>query len=318
MAAAPTTSSEAGRRIWLVSPAYARALEGKVPEGSLTNGLYAKTKRVLGHIDDLVQSVTDSPRHSGAIAGEYAEAIREHLLEIIGITAGFILAESASAFLAATPTGVGQLASVVIQLGLAAFGASVALDACGQALQQGQQWLTLAWNAHGDGEQLAAASQEFLKMLVSIAMAALTIAGVRANTGKGLKVASAIEIRPPMLGTPAMATAGGGPVLGGPVLTPGSITSTGPVNLGGPSLMSATGSGAGKAKAKGERESDASLDSRVPAEGFPRKTLRGVSLKWLRKNKPRGGRTFPHASMKAGSGWIRMVSTGFASCVRPV
>jgi hypothetical protein len=33
---------EAGRRIWLVSPAYARALEGNVPDGSLTGGLYAK------------------------------------------------------------------------------------------------------------------------------------------------------------------------------------------------------------------------------------------------------------------------------------
>jgi hypothetical protein len=243
---------EAGRRIWLVSPAYARALEGKVPDGSLTGGLYAKTQRVLGHIDDLVQSVTSSPRYFGAVAGEYAEAIQDHLPEIIGITAGFILAESASAFLAATPTGVGQLAAVVIQLGLAAFGASVAVDACGQALQHGQQWLTQAWTAHGDPEQLAAASKEFLKMLVSIAMAALTLAGVRANAGKGLKVASAIEIQPPMLGwSPAMATADGSLMAGGPLLTPGSIASAGPVNLGGPSLMSATGSGGSKASPEG-------------------------------------------------------------------
>jgi hypothetical protein len=237
---------EAGRRIWLVSPAYARALEGQVPDGSLTGGLYAKSKRALGHIDDLVQSVTGAPRHFGAVAGEYAEAIKEHLPEIIGITAGFILAESASAFLAATPTGVGQLAAAAIQLGLAAFGASVAIEACGQAIGHGQQWLILAWTAHGDEARLAAASQKFLKMLVSIAMAALTIAGVRANVGKGLKVANAIELRPPMLGAPAMAMADGGVVAGGPVLTPGSIASTGPVNLGGPSLMSATGSGAGK------------------------------------------------------------------------
>ncbi|MCG8422200.1 MAG: hypothetical protein MJE77_30120 [Proteobacteria bacterium] len=120
---------EAGRRIWLVSPAYARSLESVVPEGSLTNGGYAKVKRVLGHIEDLVQSVTVSPQYFGEVAGEYAEAIKDHLPEIIGITAGFILAESASAFLAATPTGVGQLAVVVIQLGLAAFGASFAVDA---------------------------------------------------------------------------------------------------------------------------------------------------------------------------------------------
>ncbi|HWN71613.1 MAG TPA: hypothetical protein VNM90_28445 [Haliangium sp.] len=238
---------EAGRRIWLVSPAYARALEGTVPDGSLTDGLYAKTQRVFAHIDDLLESVTDSPQYFGAVAGEYADAIRDHLPEIIGITAGFILAEATSAFLAATPTGVGQLAAVLIQLGLATFGASVAVEACGRALHHGQQWLTLAWTARGDAEQLAAASKEFLKMLVSVAMAALTIAGVRANVGKGLKVADAIKIQPPTLGwSPTMATPDGGLVAGGPVFTPGSIASTGPVHLGGPSLMSAIGSGSGK------------------------------------------------------------------------
>ncbi len=46
------------------------------------------------------------------VTGEYADAMKDHLPEIIGITAGFILAESASAFLAATPTGVGQLAVI--------------------------------------------------------------------------------------------------------------------------------------------------------------------------------------------------------------
>ena len=143
-------------------------------------------------------------------------------------------------------TGVGQLAAVVIQLGLAAFGAKLAADACGQALQHGQQWLTHAWTAHGDPAQLAAASQEFLKMLVSIAMAALTIAGVRGNVGKGLKVANAIKIQPPTLGWPAMATADGAATAGGPVFTPGSIASAGPVDIG-PSLMSAAGPGGGKA-----------------------------------------------------------------------
>ncbi|HWN66612.1 MAG TPA: RNase A-like domain-containing protein [Haliangium sp.] len=278
---------EAGRRIWLVSPAHARALEGKVPDGSLTGGLDARTRRVLGHIDDIVQSVTGAPQYFSAVAGEYAEAIEDHLPEIIGITAGFILAESASAFLAATPTGVGQLAAVVIQLGLAAFGAAAAVDACGQALQQGQQWLTLAWTAHGDPEQLAAASKEFLKMLVSIAMAALTIAGVRANMGKGLKVASAIEIQPPMLGwSPAMATPNG-VVAGGPVLTPGSIASAGPVNIGGPSLMSATGSGAGKAKADSrasqEQPERRNVESHENAGGHTDEKHIGKSESWLRQ-----------------------------------
>ncbi|HWN66998.1 MAG TPA: RNase A-like domain-containing protein [Haliangium sp.] len=277
---------EAGRRIWLVSPVYARTLEGEVPDGSLTGGLYGKSKRALGHIEDLVQSVTESPRHFGVVAGDYADAIQEHLPEIIGITAGFIMAESLSAFLAATPTGVGQLAAVVIQLGLAAFGASAAIEACGQALEHGKQWLTLAWTAHGDEKQLAAASQQFLKMLVSIAMAALTIAGVRANVGKGLKVASAIEIRPPMLGSPAMATAGSG-VAGGPALVPGSIATAGPVNLGGPSLMSATGAGTTKAKAEpgastGQPERR-DVRSHESAGGHTGERHIGKSEHWLRQ-----------------------------------
>lgn len=279
---------EAGRRIWLVSPTHARALSGEVPDGSLTGGLYAKSQRALGHIDDIVQSVTESPQYFGAVAGEYAEAIEDHLPEIIGITAGFILAESLSAFLAATPTGVGQLAAVVIQLGLAAFGANVAIDACGQAIEHGKQWLTLAWTAHGDEEQLAAASQQFLKMLVSIAMAALTLAGVRANMGKGLKVADAIKIQPPRMGwSPAMATADGSVTAGGPVFTPGSIASAGPVNLGGPSLMSATGAGGTKAKAepgpsKGQPERR-DVGAHESAGGHTGEKHIGKSEHWLRQ-----------------------------------
>jgi hypothetical protein len=227
---------EAGRRIWLVSPAYARALEGLVPAGSLTSGLYAKTKRVLGHLEDILQSVTDSPRYFGAVAGEYAEAIKAHLPEIIGITAAFILAEATSAFLAATPTGVGQIAAVVIQFGLAAFGAKFAIDAGVQAVEHATQWLTLAWTANGDAKKLEAASKEFLKMLVSIAMAALAIAGISGNIGKGLKIASSIKIQPPTLGfSPAMVTSTGQVTPGGLVFTPGSVTTTGLSR--GPTLM---------------------------------------------------------------------------------
>jgi hypothetical protein len=221
---------EAGRRIWLVSPAYAKALEGLVPSGSRTGGLSAKASRVLGHLEDILKSVTDSPKHFGAVVGEVAEAIKEYLPEIIGITAGFILAESASAFLAATPTGVGQLAAIVIQLGLATFGAKAALDAGVQALEHGEKWLTLAWTAKGDRKKLQEASQEFLKMLVSVALAALAVTGMKGNLGKGLKIADAIKIQPPRLGgLSAMVTPEGAVIGGGPVFTPGSIASTGPV-----------------------------------------------------------------------------------------
>jgi hypothetical protein len=277
---------EAGRRIWLVSPAYARAQEGEVPDGSLTGGLHARARRVLGHIDDLVQSVTESPRYLGVIAGEYAGAIEEHLPEIVGITAGFLLAESASAFLAATPTGVGQLAAAVIQLGLAAFGAKVAIDTCVQALEHGAQWLTLAWTAHGDPAQRASASKEFLKMLVSIALAALAVAGVRGDAGKGLKVAGAIEIQPPRLGWPAMATADGAVAAGGPVFTPGSITSAGPVDIG-LSLMSAGGAGGSKisddAGASQDRPERRDVESHESAGGHTTERHVGKSESWLRR-----------------------------------
>jgi hypothetical protein len=197
----------AGHRIWLVSPAYARALESVVPSGSLTGGAVAKVQRFAGHVEDILESVTESPSHFGEIAGEYAEAIRQHLPEIIGIVAGFIMAEALSAFLAATPTGVGQIAAIVIQLGLAAFGAVGLVQAGIEALKHAEKWLTLAWSANGKQDQLALASKEFLKMLVSIAMAALAYLGVKGNLGKAVKIAGSL---PPPSAMPALAVAGGG------------------------------------------------------------------------------------------------------------
>ena len=138
------------------------------------------------------------------MAGEYGQAIHDHILEIVGIVAAFIMAEALSAFLAATPTGVGQIAAVVIQLGLAAFGAYGMVEAGAQALQHAGRWLNLAWTASGKEDQIAAASKEFLKMLVSIAMAALAYLGVKGNMGNAVKIARAMP--PPMV--PAFATAG--------------------------------------------------------------------------------------------------------------
>jgi hypothetical protein len=196
---------EAGRRIWLVSPAYARAVEGVVPDGSLTNGAVAKVKRFLGHIEDIMLSVIDSPNHLGEVAGEYAQAIRDNAVEIVGIVAAFVAAEALSMFLAATPTGVGQIAAVVIQLGLAAFGAYGMVTAGVEALGHAREWLKLAWTASGDPDKISAASREFVKMLVSIAMAALAYLGVKGNLARAVKVAKAVPFP-----TPAFAVAGGG------------------------------------------------------------------------------------------------------------
>jgi hypothetical protein len=103
-------------------------------------------------------------------------------------------------------------------------------------------------------------------------MAALSIAGVRANVGKGLKVADAIKIQPPA-------------VAGGPVCTPGSIASTGPVDIG-PSLMAATGVGAGKA-----RPDESSSTERLDAEGAAKESSRARRNEHLagERNKGRAG-----------------------------
>ena len=44
------------------------------------------------------------------------------------------------------------------------------------------EWLTMAWTARGKrGDGIAAASKEFLKMLVALALAALFARGAKAN-----------------------------------------------------------------------------------------------------------------------------------------
>jgi len=197
----------AGHRIWLVSPDYAKALEGVVPSGSLTGGAVAKVKRFGEHLRDILQSVTESRNHFGEVAGEFAEAIRDHLSAIVGITAGFLTLEAGSMFLAATPTGVGQAAAAVIQLALSAFGAAGMVEAGIEALKHGGAWLTTAWTAHGKPELITEASKEFLRMLVAVAVAALGYLGAKGNYKNALKIANNM----PTGSLPAFATAGHAP-----------------------------------------------------------------------------------------------------------
>ncbi|HET7502562.1 MAG TPA: DUF4157 domain-containing protein [Kofleriaceae bacterium] len=230
----------AGHRIWLVSPSYAQALEALVPSGSLTHGAVAKVKRFAGHIEDILHSVTHSPQYFGEVASEYAQAIREHLPAIVGIVAGFLMAEVTSALLAVTPTGVGQIVATVIQLGLSAFGAAGAIQAGVEAIKHGGEWLTIAWTAQGKDDRIAVASKEFLKMLVGIAAAALSALGAKANHGNALKIASSM----PTGGLPALAVAGGGQMGGAGTATGVLIgPSTGSLGIAGNAMMQADDTG---------------------------------------------------------------------------
>jgi len=197
---------QAGHRIWLVSAEFARSLEGIVPSGSLTGGAVAKARRFAGHVQDILHSVTESRRYLGEVAGEYAQAIRDHESEILGIVGAFLAAEALSALLAAVPTGVTQIIAVVIQLILSAIGAAGMVEAGIAAAQHGAAWLTTAWTASGKPDKLADASREFIQMLVSLAMAALSYLGAKGNYGNALKIASSM----PTGGLPALAVVGGG------------------------------------------------------------------------------------------------------------
>jgi hypothetical protein len=242
-----------------------------VPSGSITGGAWAKAKDAGKHLEDILSSVTGCGAYFGEVSGEYRDAIMEHLPEIIGITAAFIAAEALSAFLAATPTGVGQLAAAVIQLGLAAFGAKAFVDAGGQALSHASDWLTTAWTANGDPKKLAAASKSFLKMLVSIAMAALALLGARGNTGKGLKLADGVTITPPSIRMmPAMTP--GGATVGVPVFQPGSITAA-PTVVGGSGATLMTGAGVGSSKANVGRGKTLTPEQQKRVDELERKIL---------------------------------------------
>lgn len=256
----------AGSRIWLPGGVFALSLSGQVPDGSFTDGAVAHARAAVAHVTDLIASVKQAPAVFDEVAGEYADAIREHLPQIIGVTVAFVAAELASVSLAASPTGVGQLAAAAIQLGLAAFGATGAVEAAAGALTEAEAWLTGAWQAEGDPDAIAEASRSFVRMLVQIALAAMAALGVKANLGRGLKIAEAIHITPPSLGvSPPMVTPGGVVVGGGPSFKPGSIATTGPVAIsnvpasGGYMLSQSLGGGGG-GKTNLEEQTPAQLE----------------------------------------------------------
>ena len=243
----------AGHRIWLVSAEFAKSLESIVPSGSLTGGAVARARRFAGHVQDILHSVTESRHYLGEVAGEYAQAIREHQNAIFGIVGGFLMAEAASALLAATPTGVTQIIAVLIQLTLSALGAAGMVEAGAATMQHGAAWLTTAWTASGKVEKLADASREFIKMLVSLAMAALSYLGAKGNYGNALKIANSI----PTGGLPALAVVGGGQ-MGGAGAGTGVLVgpSTGSLGIGGAMMSKAEGEGEGSSSESTSKSAD--------------------------------------------------------------
>ncbi|WP_395840507.1 hypothetical protein [Cystobacter fuscus] len=190
-------------RIWLVSPAFAKTLEGVVPSGSLTGGMVADLKELAAAIErgikraaqsvvDVLKSITDSPKYIDKILREDAKVIRENLDQILGVIALFLLAEGVSALLAATPTLIGQLVAIGIQLVLAALGAAALAEGLVTAAEYGAEWLRLAIHAGGKAEDIALASEEFLKMLQAIALAALSYMGVKGNWNKAVKLGNSL------------------------------------------------------------------------------------------------------------------------------
>jgi hypothetical protein len=209
--------------IWLPSPAFANTLSGKVPSGSITGGAVAQAKTATRHLDDILSSIKESPKYLGKIGAEYKNAILDNLPQILGVTAAFIAAEGLSVALAATPTGVGQLAAAAIQMGLGAWGAVGAGEAIQAAMPYAQKWLMTAWQANGDAKQIALASENFLYMVVQIALAAMALLGGKLNMGKGMKLAENVKVTPPTLGASVAVTPNGQRVVI-PVFKPGRIT----------------------------------------------------------------------------------------------
>lgn len=294
-----------GARIWLVSPAFAKALEEVVPSGSLTGGAFAELKEIAGAIQDaierfakalldIVASITESPNHAREVFAEDWEVIREHLAEIITVVAGFIALEGLAAAMAgpASPL-ILQLSAAAIQLVLAMVGAQAALVSIEAAVKHGAEWLRIAIQANGRPGWIADASKAFLRMLKNIIMAWLSVRGVKANLGKAAKIMNSLPPPPPML---ALAVANGGNRL----VLAGNAGSGTAAALGPPVTTGSLGA-AGALMAKGENSGGSSKSS-APTE-FPRKSLRGVSVSWLKRNKPRGWRHVP-TDKKGGWKWL--------------
>jgi hypothetical protein len=195
--------------------------------------------------------------------------------------------------LAATPTGVGQIAAVVIQLALAAFGAAGMVTAVVEAVKHASQWLTLAWTAKGDDAKIGDASVEFLKMLVAIAMATLSYLGVKGNYGNAVKIASSM----PTGAVPALAVAGGGQISGAGAGTGVLVgPSTASAGVAGNAMMQADKDGQGGGKPDEGVEKEAA-NSATKEKSAAEQAAKEAALKQagIQCSKPQLQHAFKHA-----------------------
>lgn len=193
------------------------------------------------------------------------------------------MAEATSAFLAATPTGVGQIAAVMIQLTLAAFGAAGMVQAGAAAIKHASAWLTIAWTASGKDDRIAAASIEFLKMLVSVAIAALSYVGVKGNFGNAVKIASSM----PTGAVPAFAIARGGQMSGGAGAGTGVLIgpSTGSLGVAGNAMMQADDKSGGGGSNEEARSQDPAKELEEIKQKLESDDLTGKQKQALRARK---------------------------------
>src|SRR5262249_16153027 len=132
-------------------------------------------------------------------------------------------------------------------------------------------------------EKIAAASVEFLKMLVSIAIAALSYVGAKGNLGNAVKIANSV----PTGGLPAMALAGSGHMGGGAGAGTGVLIgpSTGSIGAAGNAMMQADDQTGGGAKDEGSGARDPAKELEEIKQKLESDELTGKQKQALRARK---------------------------------
>ncbi len=179
-----TVAFDTATTIYVPGIQFAIGLKNKINDGSLTNGMYANIQTALGHVHDIVASVTESPKYIPEVLGELWEVIKEKKTEIIAMTVAFAMAEFAVGVLGAMPTGLTQVLAMLLQGLIVLFLGAGAIQSGIAAITEGAHWIKIAWNAKGNPEQLKEASKAYLRMQMQLALTVLAVLGARAS---GLK-----------------------------------------------------------------------------------------------------------------------------------